>query len=105
MPPRETYCSQLILKPLTHVVVGVDIRNAHTTLARLAAFMVLSRRYAETGHALDLAALKYFLLFYRSFNVRYIKVGKQYRTVFQTDGLDQGARGGHGFSHLRLHYR
>ena len=78
------------LKPPTNAVVGVDIKNAHTTLARLAAFMVLSRRYAETGHALDLAALKYFLLFYRSFNVRYIKVGKQYRAVFQTDGLDQG---------------
>ena len=53
------------LKPSTHAVAGVDIKNAHTTLARLAAFMVLSREYAETGHALDLAALKYFLLFYR----------------------------------------
>ena len=78
------------LQPATHAVVVVDIKNAHTSLARLAAFMVLSREYAETGHALDLAALKYFLLFYRSFNVRYIKVGKQYRAVFQTDGLDQG---------------
>jgi hypothetical protein len=81
------------LKPPTHAVVAVDIKNAHTTLARLAAFMVLSRQYAETGHALDLAALKYFLLFYRSFNIRYIKVGKQYRAVFQTDGLDQGEAG------------
>ena len=78
------------LKPPTHAVVGVDIKNAHTSLARLAAFMVLSREYSETGHALDLAALKYFLLYYRSFNVRYIKVGKQYRAVYQTDGLDQG---------------
>ena len=68
----------------------LDIKNAHTSIARLAVYLFLAKRYRATQHPLDLTALKTFLCFYSIATLTIIQVERLFVAAFQTDGLDQG---------------
>ena len=81
-------------------LASLDISNAHTSVARIATYLVLAAEARRTGHVLDRLECLYFLSMYATANPTIIQVGHGLHLYHQTDALQQGeADASHAFGH------
>ena len=91
---------QTDLRPAPFTHAALDVKNAHTSIARCIVLWVLETRFHSTKHPLDHLMLIYFLSYYSEAGPTYIQVGKEFKLHFQYDGLDQGeALAAHAFGY------
>ena len=89
------------LRPAPLASASLDLANAHTTVARIATYNVLSAQARRTGHTIDLLECMYFLSVYSAPSPTLIQVIGDYHRYYQTDALQQGEAGAsHAFGHV-----
>ena len=98
-PRRHQLLSDL--SPSHVASAALDIRNAHTSAARISTYAVIAGEARRTGHPLDRLEALYFLTVYSAANLTFIQVFAALHAYLQTDALQQGeADASHAFGHL-----
>ena len=88
-PRRHQLYVDLATPTLVHA--AMDIKNAHTSIARQAILLILTHRaHLPAAHSLDRLLLIYFLSYYQNPTVTIIQVARTFEFYLQTDALDQG---------------
>ena len=88
-PRRHQLYVDLATPTLVHA--AMDIKNAHTSIARQAILLILTHRaHLPSAHSLDRLLLLYFLSYYQNPTVTIIQVARTFEFYLQTDALDQG---------------